>query len=416
MKKDRRRKDDGDLKESRFEKNNEKENREENSLEELEDALDREEDDEEPETDRSTIAVTLMGFAIAALVLIIVVLIASGVLTGGNSSSQKQADTGSVEEASETVSGVSNGYVSVPDITGKTEEEAQKLLSERHLGMKFEDEQTSNKEEGTIIEQNPKAGAKVSEYSTVTYVRSSGPERVEFPDVTGNSLVDAKVELSNMGFENIEVEQRHSSRALGTVIKSSPEADKKATTTAKVVLTVSIGKKSQTAYAGDYLGLSASDAAEQAAKAGIICDITYGESDFAEVGKVMSQDVEPGSQVASGTIVTLTVNEKQPESGELETSDGSGEADSSISASETAEVSGSVTLASPKNYGGGQAVFVLVQEKDGVEYQIVEKRMDQADFPVSLSLKKVIGVSKGTLWLYEQSGDHLSRRASWKIS
>lgn len=396
---------------------NEKQDRDESALEELEEALDQEDEEEdEPEEDRSMIAVTVMGFAIVALVLIIVVLIVSGVLTGKNRKTDSSPQTQSTEDAAgSTANMAADGSVTVPDITGKTETEAQQLLTAKHLGLKFEGEETSNKKEGTIINQSPAAGAKVSEHSTVTYIRSGGPEKMDFPDVTGEYLADARVDLLNMGFDSIEVKQKHSGRDLGTVIQSSPAGGRQTTTTAKVVLTVSIGEKSKTAYTEDYLGMTASDAAEQAAKNGIICDIAYGESNFAETGTVMSQDVEPGSQVASGTIVTLTVNEKKPSRDELETTVSGKNAESTDVSADQAAALSQVTLKAPDNYTGGKAVFVLVQKKEGREYQIVEKRLDTADFPVKLTLKKVTGISKGTLWLYEENGGHMARRASWEI-
>lgn len=389
----------------------------EEELERLEDNLDLEPEEEEEE-DSSVIAVTVMGFAIAAVILIIIVLFMSGVLTKRSGSSGKKSST-QTASGMEASSVTGDGRVRVPDVTGKTVSEAQSALTKLHLGLKFGGEQTSNEDEGKIISQNPKAGASVPEHSTVTYVRSSGPEEMDFPDETGNYLADVKAELLNMGFTGINVEQKHSSRPLGTVIETDPAADRPVTTSDKVVLTVSIGEKSRTAYAGDYLGLTASNAAAEAAKEGIVCDVAYGESDFVKTGQVMSQDIEPGSQVASGTVLTLTVNEKEPDSGELEESSDKTKTKSSAAAGTSEKekaASDTVTLRGPENYKGGRATFVLVQKKDGKEYQIVEKRADTVSFPVRISLKKVIGVSQGTLWLYEGTGDDMARRASWPIS
>ncbi len=408
-----------DQEERRNRRKRDRENAAEDTLEALEDDLEQETDEEEePEADRSMIAVTVLGFAIAAVVLIIAVLFISGVLTRRSPSSKNTSKSQPAAEAESSLK-TADGKVKVPDITGKTASEAQSILKKAHLGLKFGGEQASNQEEGQIISQNPKSGASVDEYSTVVYVRSSGPEQVDFPDETGNYLTDAKAELMNMGFGHIEVEQKHSSKALGTVIATTPAADRKTTTTEKVVLTVSIGEKSKTAYTGNYLDLTASNAAAEAAKDGIICDVTYGESDLVDTGHVMSQDIEPGSQVASGTLLTLTVNEKKPDDGELEGSTEEGEADSTNgneSSGKKTGTSDSVTLNGPANYEGGTATFVLTQEKDGKEYQIVEKTTDTASFPMQISLKKVIGVSEGTLWLYEGAGSDMTRRASWKIS
>lgn len=372
---------------------------------ESEEVFERPEDDSEPETteendeeedddddNRGMIAVTVLGFAIAAMVLIIAVLLFSGVLpmpgTGNHNTGSQSTE---LEEAADS----SDGKVTVPDITGKTESEAEKILAAENLGIKFSEEKASNEEEGTIIEQSPKAGAKVSEHTTVTYVRSSGPEQLDFPDLTGEYLADAKVTLQNEGFTTITIKQKHSEKSLGTVISTSPEEGTKTTTSSEVTLNVSTGQKSKTAYTKDYSGMTLTNAAKEAAEDGIVCDFTYGESDFVEAGQVMSQDIEPGSQVASGTILTLTVSEGEPE---------------------TEDAEQTVTLNAPKNYGGGEAVFALVQEQDDREYQIVEKTVDQADFPLSLTLKKAAGISEGTLWLYEKSGDTLTRRASWNIS
>ena len=80
--------------------------------------------------------------------------------------------------------------VKVPDVTGKSEEDARKILNEGGLQAGTHISQNSpDVEKGVVIETKPGNGSEVDVDSNVDLVVSSG--MVEVPDVTGKSAKDA---------------------------------------------------------------------------------------------------------------------------------------------------------------------------------------------------------------------------------
>lgn len=89
--------------------------------------------------------------------------------------------------------------VEVPTVTGSTESSAEARLQRAGLLVDV-DEESSQAEEGTVIRQDPAGGTEVDEGTRVTIVVSSGRDEVAVPDVTGQTLRDARAELRDAGF------------------------------------------------------------------------------------------------------------------------------------------------------------------------------------------------------------------------
>jgi serine/threonine-protein kinase len=89
--------------------------------------------------------------------------------------------------------------VEVPTVTGSTESSAEARLERAGLLVDVEEE-ASQAEEGTVIRQDPAGGTEVDEGTRVTIVVSSGRDEVAVPDVTGQTLRDARAELRDAGF------------------------------------------------------------------------------------------------------------------------------------------------------------------------------------------------------------------------
>ena len=83
------------------------------------------------------------------------------------------------ESGSEVIIFVSSGaedkYTRVPDLTGKTEEEAEKILKEADLVLGGTKAVESNKEKGTIVDQSREAGDRVEKGSEIDVEISKGP-------------------------------------------------------------------------------------------------------------------------------------------------------------------------------------------------------------------------------------------------
>ena len=88
---------------------------------------------------------------------------------------------------------VINKEVDLPNFVGMTKENAQAQADKIKIKLEFEEEYSSDVEEGKIISQNPeyKENYKIKEKSTVSLKISKGTELVKVPKVTGMEKEEA---------------------------------------------------------------------------------------------------------------------------------------------------------------------------------------------------------------------------------
>jgi serine/threonine-protein kinase len=119
---------------------------------------------------------------------------------------------------------VSSGpeQVDVPDVTGKSFDEAQSTLQAAGFKVTRTDKE-SDKDAGTVLSQNPKGGGQADSGSTVNLTVAKEPTQVDVPDVTGEDVATAVKELSSQGFE-IDQQTRDvdSPEGDGVVIEQNP--------------------------------------------------------------------------------------------------------------------------------------------------------------------------------------------------
>ncbi len=91
--------------------------------------------------------------------------------------------------------------IQVPDVTGEDLDEARSDLQDAGLKVTVAATQVnSDIDKGQVARQTPAAGGRLAEGDTVTLTLSKGPEMVEVPDVTGDSVDDAEQALQDAGF------------------------------------------------------------------------------------------------------------------------------------------------------------------------------------------------------------------------
>ena len=96
--------------------------------------------------------------------------------------------------------------LSVPTLTGVTQNQAQASLEQLGLSMAATEQFSATVPQGQIISQDPAPHTTVHRGDTVKVVVSKGPEMVTVPDLTGQQVDEAKQTLEGLGF-NVQVKK-----------------------------------------------------------------------------------------------------------------------------------------------------------------------------------------------------------------
>lgn len=210
----------------------------------------------------------------------------------------------------------------VPNLVGKTQEEAEKLCEEEGLILEIAGEVESEQyEAGLIDSQKTQAGTEVQENFKVQVYISSGLKGKEIiiPMVIGSSEEVAIETLIDAGFleENITVnEVEHATEPKGNVVSITPEENSSATEKTQITLEVSKGP-GQT-IVPSLEGKTKEAALKAIEEAGLVGSYEEVYSENVEAGKVITQDLEAGEKVNKGTTVKYTVS-KGPEPAKMVT-------------------------------------------------------------------------------------------------
>ena len=119
----------------------------------------------------------------------------------------------------------------IPDLKGRTPEEAKTELEQLGLKTQFKDTFDDDVEKGKVVGTDPAAGQSVAKDATVTIYVSQGPDLVTVPDVSKYSTLDqAEAALERAGLHLGEVSGRgtrpaSSDPAAGTKVKRGATVD-----------------------------------------------------------------------------------------------------------------------------------------------------------------------------------------------
>ena len=205
--------------------------------------------------------------------------------------------------------------VSVPDLVGKTEEEAKRALSEIGLGYGVGGREASEEfDRGEIIRHTPSMDEVVDVNTEVKVVVSTGKtaQKKKVPDVAGQDVEAAKKMITNSGLVP-EVEYKSDDNIEnGKVITSAPSAGAEVVEGTKIVLYVSKG--TDKVSVPNLIGRNADEASGLLASAQLSGSLAGEEfSDEYPEGQIISQSPAGGSKVARGTVVSFTISKgKEP--------------------------------------------------------------------------------------------------------
>ncbi|MDA0161995.1 PASTA domain-containing protein [Solirubrobacter ginsenosidimutans] len=204
---------------------------------------------------------------------------------------------------------IAGNKVDVPSLKGRTASEAADVAHRAGLEITFVAQVSDDVPRDEVIKQDPAAGERVKEGSTVTAFISSGKGEAPVPAVVGQSESDAVDAVTAAGFKTKTKDAFSDSVAKGDVISTSPKAGESLTKGRTVTLTISQGSEGITVP--KVVGLQQADAVAQLEQLGLTADVTEQET-TQPAGTVMEQDPPSGTSVNKGAAVTLTVAAERP--------------------------------------------------------------------------------------------------------
>ncbi len=199
--------------------------------------------------------------------------------------------------------------IEVPDLTGKTADEAKKLLQANGLKYKAGTAEYSDSvEKDHVVRQDVSAGSKVAKDTVVTYYLSLGSEGSTVPDVTGQSRSAATTTLNNAGFYVTVDEQYSDTVSEGVVISQTPTSGSKLKADGTVNIVVSKGKESKAVSVPSVVGQSEGSAMTTLNNLGFTVTTEYQASSSVSQGNVISQTPTSGTELDPGKTVHLVIS------------------------------------------------------------------------------------------------------------
>lgn len=197
----------------------------------------------------------------------------------------------------------------MPDITGKTREEAEAILAEQGLTLKIEGtEDIDGVARNTIGRTDPTQGATVNEGDTVSAWLSSG--RVKVPSLSGLTESAARDELGRVNL-GVSVTYRYEEgQTVGTVLEQNPTADTVVDPESTVRIVVA-GEPGPVTVP-NVTGQSLSNAEQAMSAAGFGITPVEEFSDTVAAGRVIRTDPGANAEAERGATVTIVIS-KGPE-------------------------------------------------------------------------------------------------------
>ncbi|MEV4522755.1 Stk1 family PASTA domain-containing Ser/Thr kinase [Micromonospora tulbaghiae] len=209
-----------------------------------------------------------------------------------------------------------NEKVSVPQLVGRSQAEAQAALTQ--AGLRFtpgDPVQNTTCEKGSVVDQSPSFGQRVEKDTEVTVNVCTGPGQVNVPTgLKGSTVGAAESRLREQNLVPV-VEEVNNSAPKDQVVAVSPNEGSPVAEGSKVTLKVSRGNVSEVP---NVRGYTEDQAKQRLKEAGYEVRVEEGdEVDPAEAGKVSSQSPRAGTSLAKGERVTIRVDvprEEEPTS------------------------------------------------------------------------------------------------------
>ena len=207
-------------------------------------------------------------------------------------------------------SGLIGNTKSVPDVSGKSEADAQKELEDAGFKVTSSFQYDDNVENGNVISTTPAAGTKAEKGTQITMLVSKGSDKKSVPNVRGMEDSAAQNTIKNYGFNVGSVTYQYSdSVSKGLVISQGVAAGTKAAAGTSISLVVSSGPKPEEKIeVRGFVGQSESELNSWASQNGLYTNKSDSQySDTYAAGTIISMSPSSGS-VSKGSTISYVVS------------------------------------------------------------------------------------------------------------
>ena len=200
--------------------------------------------------------------------------------------------------------------VRVPDVRGRQIEVAEAMLREDGLEVGEVNRVFSDRPVDEVIDQDPLPQFSIASGGEVNLTVSQGIERVQVPDVTGQSLEDARREIEGRGLKVGKVTEKEQVGPPGRVLEVAPRPGATVAKGSAVALTVISGQIT----VPDLFGKTFEQARSELEALGFSNiqrqDVASDNPD--EAGTVVGQDPARGTKAARDAVITLRIAQPPP--------------------------------------------------------------------------------------------------------
>ena len=201
--------------------------------------------------------------------------------------------------------------VAIPNLVGKTVDEAKKLVQDSKLVYsEGEAEYSADVEAGKIISQNPKytQNGTVKEKSEIKVIVSLGTEKTKVPKFVGTTKEEAEKSAKDAKLKLEFVEETSKTIESGYITKQETDEGTEVNAGDTVKVYISIGTGIKQVVVTSVLQKDVETAKKSLEEKGLVVEIEYTEDKTKDNGVVLNQSIKSGETVDEGSTITLTVN------------------------------------------------------------------------------------------------------------
>jgi beta-lactam-binding protein with PASTA domain len=206
--------------------------------------------------------------------------------------------------------GAAPDKISVPDVKGRTLDEAVKALTDAKLTVAPNPQQVEVDDQnlvGKVAEQSPPAGQSVNVGTVITLTIGREPSTVNVPNLVGQNFDTAKTNLEGLGFK-VERKDVSSAEPEGEVVDQSPKSGK-ARPGSTITLSVSKGDQERIRLP-DLIGQTPQEANQTLRERGWTGQLNQVDDpscNVTEVGRITEQEKPEGTEIAANEDVNVRV-------------------------------------------------------------------------------------------------------------